>query len=89
MEILTIRQINNQKLELVLGINGSEKIFRFNYRLEDIFAVDFPEDLRKILRPLPASITQELVKTLKLYLKSDSVIFPITLKTRKLEKLAA
>lgn len=89
MEVLNIKKLKDQEIELVLEINGSKESFHFKYWLEDIFAVDFPEELRKILRPFPASVTQKLVKTLKLYLQADSMNFPVNLKTRKPEKLTA
>ncbi len=74
---------------MTLKFAESLKTYNFSYsNLEgDIFAVDLPEDLRRLLRVLPVPITQSLVRKLEDTLKRDDGNFPadLELESRLLE----
>ncbi|MGD9588242.1 MAG: hypothetical protein AB7Q37_05850 [Pyrinomonadaceae bacterium] len=65
MELLEISKNQKGTGEIKLLIAGKQKKYEFSYRDGELFAVDFPEDLRKILRILPPKVTQGLVKKIK------------------------
>ena len=66
---------------------GRVREFVFDYFDNELFGVDFPEDLRKLLRSLPASITQTVVKVVKQVVRDEFVYLPIFLNAQKVEKL--
>ena len=65
MDLLEIRKRQKGTGEIKLLIAGKRKKYEFSYLNGELFAVDFPEDLRKILRILPPKVTQGLVKKIK------------------------
>lgn len=65
MELIEISKKQKGSGEIKLLIAGKIKKYEFSYRDGKLFAVDFPEDLRKILRILPPKVTQGLVKKIK------------------------
>ena len=71
MELVEIKKIGKQKAEINLKIADTIKEYSFSFVDNEIFAVDFPEELRKILRLLPASITHSLVEKIEQFLTAD------------------
>ncbi len=71
MELIEIRKLQKGKGEIKLLIAGKSRKYGFSYHDNEIFVVDFPEDLRKILRILPPSVTQGLVKKVKYFTEID------------------
>lgn len=86
MELVRINKKGEKRAEAILKVGGDIKNFRFRYSAGEIFAVDLPENLRKILRPLPVSVTQALIKAIEDYVTSDVIKFPVELKSEKTEE---
>ena len=63
------------------------RLFVFTYFDNELFGVDFPEELRELLRLLPASITQAVVKAIKQVVRDEFVRLPLLLNAQKREKL--
>jgi len=72
MELVEISKKQKGQGEIKLLIAGKLKRYEFSYRDGDLFAVDLPEDLRKILRILPPKVTQGLIKKIKHFTETDS-----------------
>ncbi len=83
MELIEINKKENRKAEIKLKFAEVEKIYKFSYSDGEIFTVDFPEELRKILRLLPVSITHSLVDKIENFLISDTVNFPFEMEIEK------
>ncbi len=83
MELIEIRKRSENLAQIHLKIANTEKKYSFKYSDSDIFVVDFPEELRKILRLLPVSMTHSLVDKIENYLKSDVVNFPFEMEIEK------
>lgn len=83
MELIKIKKREKNQAEISLKIADTEKTYSFTYFDNDIFAVDFPEELRRLLRLLPTSITHSLVEEIENYLKSDIENFPFELEIEK------
>ena len=83
MELIEIKKRSKNLAQISLKIADTEKKYSFKYSDSDIFAVDFPEELRKILRLLPVSMTHSLVDKIENYLKSDVANFPFEMEIEK------
>ena len=83
MEIIEIKKRRGNFAEICLKIADTEKKYSFKYYDGDIFAVDFPEDLRKILRLLPASVTHSLVAKIESFLTLGVNDFPLEVEIEK------
>lgn len=83
MELVEIKKGRKNLAEIVLRISDTRKRYVFKYSDSDIFAVDFPEELRKILRLLPAPVTHSLVEKIESFLKSDIENFPFEMEIEK------
>lgn len=83
MELIEIKKKRGNLAEISLKIADTEKKYTFKYLDGDIFAVDFPEELRKILRLLPVSMTHSLVEKIENYLKSDVENFPFEMEIER------
>jgi len=68
MELIGINKKSKNRAEILLKFAGITKNYPFSYSESEVFAVDFPEDLRKILRLLPASVTHSLVAKIESFL---------------------
>jgi hypothetical protein len=86
MELVQINK-KGKKIEIGLKIDRSVKSFAFSYSSGEIFTVDFPEELRKILRPLPVSVTHKLVKVIEDFVDLNKNGFPLKIKTEKAENV--
>lgn len=87
MELIGLNKKGGRKIELVLKVGDKIKSFDFEYSSKDIFAVDFPESLRKILRPLPVSVTQNLVNLIENYVNFGLNEFSKEFKSKQVEDL--
>jgi hypothetical protein len=67
MELIGINNKSEKKIEIILKIDGKLKSFDFGYSSNGVFAVNFPESLRKVLRPMPVSVTHGLVNLIENY----------------------
>lgn len=65
MELVEITKEQEGKGRIKLLIAGKIKKYDFSYFEGEMFAVDFPEELKKILRVLPPKTTQGLVRKIK------------------------
>lgn len=83
MKLAKIKKLENNLAEIVLKISDSEKKYSFTYSGREIFAADSPEELRKILRLLPASVTHSLVEKIETFLITDRKEFPFELEIEK------
>lgn len=83
MELIEIDKKGKLQAEITLKFADTEKKYKFNYSDGEIFTVDFPEDLRKILRLLPSSITHRLVENIEDYMVSNIKIFPFEMEVEK------
>ena len=83
MELIGIKRKEKNLAEIILKIADTEKQYVFSYTDKDIFTVDFPEELRKILRLMPVSITHSLVEKIEIFLKSDVSNFPFEMEIEK------
>lgn len=73
MELLEISKKEKGKGEIKLLIAGKSKKYEFTYVEGELFAVDFPEDLKKILRIVSPSVAQGLLKKIKHFTAPDPV----------------
>jgi hypothetical protein len=71
MELVEISKTKQGKGEIKLLIAGKLKRYEFAYFDDEIFAVDFPEDLKKILRILSPRATRSLVEKIKHFTHTD------------------
>ncbi len=83
MELIEINKKSNEQAEIKLKFADAEKRYEFSYTQGEIFTVDFPEELRKILRLLPVSITHSLVEKIENYLTSNTVNFPFEMEIER------
>ena len=83
MEIIKINKKANRQAEIELKFADTKKKYKFSYSDGEIFTVNFPEELRKILRLLPVSITHSLVEKIENYLTSNTVNFPFEMEIEK------
>lgn len=83
MELITINKKKNNQAEITIKFADIEKTYKFSYTKGEIFTVDFPEELRKILRLLPVSITHSLIEKIENFLTADSVSFPFEIEIEK------
>ncbi len=83
MELIKIRETGNHLAEIKLKFADTEKTYSFTYSNSDIFTVDFPEELRRILRLLPASITHSLTEKIENYLAGNADNFPFQIEVEK------
>lgn len=73
MELIEISKKEKGKGEIKLLIAGKSKKYEFTYVDGELFAVDFPEDLRKILRLVSPGVAQGLLKKIKHFTDPDPV----------------
>lgn len=73
MELLEISKKRQGKGDIKLLIAGKSRKFEYSYVEGDVFAVDFPEDLKKILRILSPGVTQGLLKKIKHFTEPDPI----------------
>lgn len=71
MDLISITKKNKNQAEILLKFADITKNYSFFYSDNDIFTVDFPEELRKILRLLPVSVTHSLVTKIENFLTSN------------------
>lgn len=83
MELVEIKKRRGNLAEIRLRIADTEKKYSFKYYDNDIFAVDFPEELRKILRLIPASVTHSLVEKIRNFLASNLNELPFKVELEK------
>lgn len=83
MEIIGIKKTGDKTAEIDLKIADEIKSYSFTFTDESIFTVDFPEDLRRFLRLVPATITHSLVEKIELSLKAEIKEFPFKLEIEK------
>ena len=83
MELIEINKKEKHQAEIKLKFADTEKKYKFSYSDGEIFTVDFPEELRRILRLLPASITHSLVEKIENYLTSNTVNFPFEMEVER------
>lgn len=83
MELIEIKKRENNLAEIVLKISDVEKKYTFKYSDKEIFAADFPEELRRILRLLPATMTHSLVEKIEKFLTTDTETFPFNMEVEK------
>lgn len=83
MELISIKKTDKNQAEILLKVADVNKCYSFQYSKNDVFVVDFPEELRKILRLLPASITHSLVEKIENFLTSDVNNFPFEVEIEK------
>jgi hypothetical protein len=87
MELIGINNKSEKKIEIILKIDGKLKPFDFEYSSNGIFAVNFPESLRKILRPMPVSVTHSLVNLIEDYVNFGIIDFSKEFKAKQVEDL--
>lgn len=85
MELIGLNRKDNKKIELILKIGDKLKAFEFEYSSNEIFAVNFPESLRKILRPMPVKITQNLVNLIENYVNFGLTNFSEEINTKQVD----
>jgi hypothetical protein len=83
MELISINKKSKNQAEILLEFADVTKNYSFLYFDNDIFAVDFPEDLRKILRLLPVSVTHSLVAKIENFLTSNINDLPFEVEIEK------
>ncbi len=83
MELIGIKRKKKHLAEIRLKIADTEKKYLFSYSDGDIFAFDFPEEFRKILRLMPVSVTHSLIEKVENFLKSDVENFPFEMEIEK------
>lgn len=83
MELIEINKKEKHQAEIKLKFADTEKKYEFSYSDGEIFTVDFPEELRRILRLLPASITHSLVEKIENYVTSNTVNFPFEMEVER------
>ena len=83
MELIRINKTNKNQAEILLKIANVKKTYLFSYSEKDIFSIDFPEELRKILRLLPASVTHSLVEKIENFLTSNLNDLPFEVEIEK------
>jgi hypothetical protein len=76
MELVEIRKGPKGKAAIKLRIADTLKEYEFSYFDREIFAVDFPEELRMVLRVLPPKVTQGLVRKIKSFTTADPGSLP-------------
>ena len=87
MEVVKIQKQANNQIRMTVKEKGRVRPFVFTYFDNELFGVDFPEELRELLRPLPASITQTVVKAIKQVVRDEIVRLPLFLNAQKREKI--
>lgn len=87
MEVIKIQKQANNQIRMTVREKGRVRQFEFDYFDNQLFGVNFPEELRELLRPLPASITQTVVKAIKQVVRDEFVRLPLLLNAQKREKL--
>ena len=83
MELIEIKKNGKQRAEISLKIADTVKNYSFSYTDKDIFAVDFPEELKRLLRLLPVSITHSLVEKIENFVTEDIGDFPLEIEIEK------
>lgn len=83
MELIEIKKTDKQKAEISLKIADTVKNYSFSYCDKDIFVVDFPEELRRLLRLLPVSITHCLVEKIENFVTSNINELPLEIELEK------
>jgi hypothetical protein len=83
MELIEIKKKEVQRAEISLKIADTIKNYTFSYSDKDIFVVDFPEELRRLLRLLPASITHSLVEKIENFITTDENDLPLEMELEK------
>lgn len=83
MELIEIKKTNNQTAEISLKIADTVKNYTFSYSDKDIFAVNFPEELKRLLRLLPVTITHSLVEKIENFVTADINELPIEIEIEK------
>lgn len=83
MELVDIRKTEPGKAEITIGIGGTTKIYDFSYVDKEIFAVQFPEELERMLRLLPVSVMQSIVKKIKKVLTAKDTTLPYSIELEK------
>ncbi len=85
MELIGLNKKGERKIEIILKVGGKLKAFDFEYSSNDVFVVNFPESLRKILRPMPVSVTQNLVNLIEDYVNFGLNEFSTEFKAKQVE----
>lgn len=83
MELIRIDKKSKNQAEILLKFADIKKKYSFVYSDNDIFTLDFPEELRKILRLLPASVTHSLVDKIENFLTSEINDLPFEVEIEK------
>jgi hypothetical protein len=83
MELIRIDKTGENQAEILLKIADVKKKYLFRYSKNEIFTLDFPEELRKILRLLPVSVTHSLVAKIENFLTSDVDDLPFEVEIEK------
>ncbi len=83
MELIEINKKENHQAEIKLKFADTKRKYKFSYTDGDIFTVDLPEELRKILRLLPAPITHSLIEKIENFLTADTVSFPFEMEIER------
>ncbi len=83
MELIRINKKSKNQAEILLTFADITKNYSFLYSNNDIFTVDFPEDLRRILRLLPVSVTHSLVAKIENFLTSNVNDLPFEVEIEK------
>ena len=76
MKIIEINKMAINHAEMKFKFTNEVRKFEFSYSDGEIFTADFPEELRKLLRLLPTSITHSLIEKIENHLTKDIVSFP-------------
>ncbi len=87
MELIGLNKKGKKKIEIILKVGRKLESFDFEYSSSDIFAVNFPENLRRILRPMPVSVTQNLVNLIENYVNFGLNDFSKEFKAKQVEDL--
>lgn len=83
MELISINKKSKNKAEILLKFADITKNYSFFYSESDIFAIDFPEELRRILRLLPVSVTHSLVAKIESFLTLNVNDLPFEVEIEK------
>lgn len=83
MELVEIRKKANHQAEIVLDFADTVKKYEFSYTDGDVFSVDFPEELRKLLRLLPSTVSHSMIEKIENFLTSNTVNFPFEMEIEK------
>jgi hypothetical protein len=76
MEVVEIRKGQKGRASVKLRFADTLKEYEFSYFDREIFAVDFPEELSKLLRVLPPKVTKGLVRKIKHFIAADPAVLP-------------